>query len=108
LEKDGNFVTSVDACWVRENQFFDNYFLMSLLLYTPNQRKLLNLSSGSGRVRISKKNLFGKFVFRLPCYSEQQKIADFLSSIDQKINLVTTEFDHAKTFKKGLLQQMFI
>lgn len=44
----------------------------------------------------------------IPSTDEQQKIADLLSSIDRKIDLIATELDHAKSFKKGLLQQMFI
>ena len=44
----------------------------------------------------------------VPTSEEQQKIADFLSSIDQKIDFVATELNHAQTFKKGLLQQMFV
>ena len=43
-----------------------------------------------------------------PHPEEQQKIASFLSSLDDKINLITTELTQAKTFKKGLLQQMFV
>lgn len=43
-----------------------------------------------------------------PHPDEQQKIADFLTAIDDKIALVTTQLDKAKTFKKGLLQQMFL
>jgi type I restriction enzyme, S subunit len=39
---------------------------------------------------------------------EQTKIANFLASLDNKINLVTAELIQAQTFKKGLLQQMFI
>jgi type I restriction enzyme S subunit len=39
---------------------------------------------------------------------EQQKIADFLTSIDNKIEQVGAELEQAKTFKKGLLQQMFV
>lgn len=44
----------------------------------------------------------------LPHPDEQQKIADFLSAIDKKIDLVAQELQQAKIFKKGLLQQMFV
>jgi len=44
----------------------------------------------------------------LPSILEQRKISSFLSSIDKKINLISTELTHAQTFKKGLLQQMFV
>ena len=44
----------------------------------------------------------------LPCLEEQQKIADFLSSIDNKIDNLTSELENLKEFKKGLLQQMFV
>ncbi len=36
------------------------------------------------------------------------KIADFLTAIDKKIDLVRHELAQTKTFKKGLLQQMFV
>jgi type I restriction enzyme S subunit len=39
---------------------------------------------------------------------EQKKIANFLSAIDEKITHATKQLDHAKTFKKGLLQKMFV
>ncbi|MFX5350198.1 restriction endonuclease subunit S [Acinetobacter baumannii] len=44
----------------------------------------------------------------LPCLEEQTKIADFLSAIDQKLEVVAQQIEHAKTWKKGLLQQMFV
>lgn len=44
----------------------------------------------------------------LPIKSEQTKIANFLSAIDQKIDLVNSELEKAKQWQKGLLQQMFV
>jgi type I restriction enzyme S subunit len=44
----------------------------------------------------------------LPSFSEQTKIAIFLSSIDSKIEQVGKQLDESKQFKKALLQQMFV
>jgi type I restriction enzyme, S subunit len=47
-------------------------------------------------------------IILLPTLDEQKKIANFLSAIDDKISLVSTQIENAKAFKKGLLQQMFV
>lgn len=44
----------------------------------------------------------------LPILEEQQKIADFLSSIDEKIEKTEKKLNELKEFKKGLLQKMFV
>ena len=46
--------------------------------------------------------------FPFPCLEEQTKIANFLSAIDQKIDVVSEQLEQAKLWKKGLLQQMFV
>lgn len=49
-----------------------------------------------------------KFKVPLPCLEEQIKIANFLSALDTKIQTVAEAIEATKTFKKGLLQQLFV
>ncbi len=68
------------------------------LMVVAQGTKVLSLSSG----RVSNLKL------SLPSREEQQKITAFMSSIDNKIESVVNQITHTQTFKKGLLQQMFV
>lgn len=82
-------------------KFFFHYFKENFL------RRVMRLSAKNSvdSVRMS---MITDMLIPIPKLDEQKKIADFLSAIDDKIALVTDELSHAKTFKKGLLQQMFV
>lgn len=62
---------------------------------------------GGGRAKLNA-GAMKEIAFLLPCLEEQTKIANFLSAIDQKIEVVAQQIEQAKQWKKGLLQQMFV
>jgi type I restriction enzyme S subunit len=47
-------------------------------------------------------------LIKLPSLPEQETIASFLSAIDAKIQNTSSQIEQMETFKKGLLQQMFV
>ena len=54
-------------------------------------------------------NVMSEIPITIPSNLEEQtKIANFLSSIDQKIEVVAQQIEQAKQWKKGLLQNMFV
>ena len=71
-------------------------------------QELRALSTGDGGRGGLNLQIIKGVEIHLPCLEEQTKIANFLSSIDQKIEVVAQQIEQAKTWKKGLLQQMFI
>lgn len=53
-------------------------------------------------------SIFSAFNVQMPSQEEQQKIASLLSSLDAKIQKTSSQIEQMETFKKGLLQQMFV
>ena len=47
------------------------------------------------------------FLIPVPEYSEQQKIADCLSSVDDLIRARAVRIKGLKSYKRGLMQQLF-
>ena len=70
----------------------------------PAIRRLVN---GSAQLMITAKEV-KKVAALFPSLDEQTKIADFLSAIDRKIESVANQITETQTFKRGLLQQMFV
>ena len=71
------------------------------------RNQIKKMAVGISVLGISKTNL-NKVDFNLPCFEEQEKISNFLFSIDKSIEMISEQLNKTQQFKKGLLQQMFV
>ena len=70
-------------------------------------KEIISLSSSTSMPAISFKSL-NKLKVAIPSIKEQTKIANFLSAIDNQIEAIENQITKTETYKKGLLQQMFV
>lgn len=94
---------------INENKCLSNY--INYILKT-NRMLYEYIQASEQWASVVRRNLdienFKAIKINLPSLPEQEKIADFLSSIDEKIEKVSEELGKIEEFKKGLLQGMFV
>ena len=101
----GEYVASTGYAQIRTK--LDSKFIYYALHEKTFLDEVMNRCTGTSYPAINSSDLSSIEIF-VPCLEEQTKIANFLSAIDQKIEVVAQQIEQAKTWKKGLLQQMFV
>ena len=101
----GEYVASTGYAQIRTK--LDSKFIYYALHEKTFLDEVMNRCTGTSYPAINSSDL-SSIEILIPCLEEQTKIANFLSSIDQKIEVVAQQIEQAKQWKKGLLQQMFI
>ncbi len=91
----------------RPNQTLNPYFAKFFFRSNKYRKEVVKLAQGSTRYNISKLE-FMKLKLFVPQILEQQKIANFLISIDNLLDAKQQEIIQAEQWKKGLMQNMFV
>lgn len=98
-------------CWVNNHTHVlrgqENKILNQYLFYSLVHKNITGFVSGGTRSKLIKSEML-KIPLIVPSIEEQTKIANFLTALDQKITQTESQIEKTKTFKKGLLQQMFV
>ena len=99
-------ISSLYVCFKTKDELEDRYLLAYLDTYNFN-KDILRFQEGGVRQYLFYEN-FSFIKIPLPSNAEQNKTADFLTQIDNKIESVNKQIEQTQKFKKGLLQQMFV
>ena len=91
--------------WVLKGIKISNFFLYQIV-QTNKFIDLANQSSGSKMPRADW-NVVENGIFSSPTLPEQQKIASFLSAVDEKIQQLSRKKELLEQYKKGVMQQLF-
>jgi type I restriction enzyme S subunit len=108
-EDDGGLVSHRFPTYTFNSRYLLREYFAQVII-DKRLRMILDLISpgGAGRNRVLSKKEFLKIDWSFPCIEEQEKIANFLSSIDSKIESTSQQINQMQSFKKGLLQQLFV
>ena len=87
----------------KENPDFMYYLLSEK--NNNNKFKRIEMVAVQPSVKVSQ---MIKLKFLLPSLPEQEKISNFLSNLDTKIDVLEREIERNKEFKRGLLQGLFV
>ncbi|MDM8324383.1 restriction endonuclease subunit S [Bacteroides gallinaceum] len=103
---DKKILSGLHTFWLRPLISFAPKYLGYFFNSTQYHNQLLPLIQGAKVSSISKKALNNTIIV-YPSISEQQKIADCLSSLDELIEATAQKVEALKEHKKGLMQRLF-
>ena len=81
-------------------------FLIHVILGDRFTKFANSVSARTGMPKINREEL-GEYFTHFPTLPEQQKIAAFLSAVDEKIQQLTKKKELQELYKKGVMQQLF-
>jgi len=80
-------------------------YIYKLFASNVIQRQIEKIAFGSAQPQLTVKEI-NNLKIPLPPLKEQEKIADILSTADEKIDAIASQIQKAQTLKKGLLQKL--
>lgn len=98
--------TNQSLCSILPNKSFNSDFLYFYL--NSKYEVLRQISSGDGTRGGLNLQMLRDFPIPLPPLSEQRRIAQALTALDELIAATNEKLEQMKAYKKGLMQQLFV
>lgn len=111
IRYDFGVVSPLYICFRPHDHDIGNYLEIYLDSYFVVQDISKIMQEGArnhGLINISVSDFFDFVSIPLPCSDERQKITSYFGALDAKLKIASSQVEQMETFKKGLLQQMFV
>lgn len=86
---------------------YESLYIHYLLKTSKARKEITTKSGGSTRYNVGQETLSNVIIYKSSSLPEQQKIADYLSTIDTKINLLGEKKTELSRYKKAMMQKLF-
>ncbi|CAI8243218.1 MAG: Uncharacterised protein [Formosa sp. Hel1_33_131] len=96
---------SIGSIMPNPETYYSMFLYFNLDMRYEEIRRMSTGDGGRGGLNLK---IIKDIKVNFPSIKEQTKIADFLSKIDNKINTINKQIERTKTYKKGVLQKMFV
>lgn len=106
FDKAGDYVASTGYAQIRAREGYYPRFVYTLLHTSTFVNKVLVRSTGTNYPAINSNDL-AKVKVHTPSKPEQEKIADFLTAVDERIRLQEQKLAKLEQYKRGVMQQIF-
>ena len=106
INQNDKYYLAPNVCRIRHYDNVNAIYLLYIFNSNIIKREIYKYLTKSSQPALSMENI-RKFKVSLPCLEEQNKIANFLSTVDKKISNIEDIITNLENQKKGLLQQTF-
>ena len=106
INQNDKYYLAPNVCRIRHYDNVNAIYLLYIFNSNIIKREIYKYLTKSSQPALSMENI-RKFKVSLPCLEEQNKIANFLSTVDKKISNIEDIITNLENQKKGLLQQIF-
>ena len=98
-------IKNVALLKLSNNEFLSNIYILNLLKSSIINKQFLKFSNGGVQSFIAL-GIIRKLKIPVPPLEEQKQIAEILSTVDQKLEVLKEKKDFFKELKKGLMQKL--
>ena len=99
-------VAGLHVIAIKPLQTFATGFLSKQFKSTSIRKQIYKIAQGVSVLGISKSSLKTLFI-TFPTLAEQEKIAEFLSAVESRVQKLGEKLEALKRYKKGVMQQIF-